>query len=745
MMKNSSNISIKFFTLILLLAGFLFQQQGYAQEKQQYSSVKEALSLGGRLRGSNGPRNVTWIDGGNRYSYMTYNRDTQSMEIRAYDPETGEDELIFNNQNHTFPNSDSTFEYSSFQWSKDSKYLVFRTNFRPIYRNSGISDYYLYSINDGTISLLVKDARTAELSPDGTKVGYERDGDLFVYDLATKKESRLTDSAKDYFYNGHFGWVYEEEFGLTQAWEWSPDSKYIAYWQTDERDVHLFKMTDYSGHHPDYKTIPYPQVGDKNPTVKIGVVNVNNTQKQWMNIPDGGYIPRIYWTSVEGQLAIVHLNRAQNHLKLLFDNVSNGNSHLVMDEKSDTWIDIFDFFAGVQDFFYFPKDSKEFYWISDSDGWNHLYRYGYNGELKNKVTNGQWSVTKVNAIDSKNNRIYFTSTEDSPLQRQLYSINFNGRNKEKVTRQEGTHEISMGPNGKYFINRYSNTSTPTQVELWSTRKGKLKTLEDNASVKEFTKSHVYAPKELFSFTTSDGQKIDGQLVRPIDFDPNKKYPLLLNIYGGPGSQGVYDSWEDNSWVQYLAQQGYVIANINNRGSGGYGSKFEKIVYKQLGKWESHDFVEAAKYLGRKSWIDSTRTAIRGHSYGGFMTTFTMFTHPDAFDVGLAGAPVTDWRFYDSIYTERYMGLLQNNLEGYKQSASLTHAKNLKGHLFVAHATMDDNVHVQNTMQLMTVLAKNGIDADLRIYPPGHHGVAFNAASYYLLYETYTKYLNRYLK
>lgn len=744
MMNKFTDLPTKLF-LALFLFGFLFQQQSYAQKKGRYSSVKEALSVGGRLRGTYGPRNVNWIDGGNRYSYMQYNQETQSMEIRAYDPATGEDELIFNNKNHTFPNSDSTFEYSSFQWSSDSEYLVFQSNFRPVYRNSGISDYYLYSLDDGTLTLLVKNARTAELSPDGQKIGYEREGDLFVYNLEKKKETRLTDSAKEYFYNGRFGWVYEEEFGLPQAWTWSPDSKYIAYWQTDERNVHLFKMTDYSGHHPSYKKIPYPEVGDKNPSVKIGVIDINNKEHQWMDIPDGGYIPRIYWTSVEGQLAIVHLNRAQNHLQLLFDNVKTGDGRIVMDEESDTWIDIFDFFAGVQDYFYFPKDSKEFFWISDRDGWNHLYRYGYDGKLKKQVTTGHWEVTKVNAVDYKNNLIYYTSTEESPLERHLYSINFNGRHKKKITKVKGRHNISMGENGKYFINRYSNISTPTQVELWSTQDGKLKTLENNDSVNEFIESHVYAPKELFSFTTSDSQKIDGQMIKPVDFDASKKYPLLLNIYGGPGSQGVYNSWESNGWVQYLAQEGYVIVNINNRGSGGYGSEFEKIVYKHLGKWESHDFAEAAKFMASKSWIDGNHIAIRGHSYGGFMTTFSLFTHPDVFDVGLAGAPVTDWRYYDSIYSERYMGLVQNNREGYDQSASLTHAQDLKGHLFVAHATMDDNVHIQNTMQLMTALAKNGIDADLRIYPPGSHGVAFNTASYYLLYETYVKYLDRYLK
>jgi len=744
-MMNVSKSPHKLLILCLLLTGFVFQQQAFAQQDDQYSSIKEALSKSSQLSGSNGPQNVTWIDNGNRYSYMQYNQETESMEIRAYDPAIQEDELIFNNTEHTFPNSDSTFEYSSFQWSNDSKYLVFQSNFRPVYRRSGISDYYLYSIEDGTIELLVEDARTAELSPDGQKIGYERDGDLFVYDLASEEETQLTNSAEEYFYNGRFGWVYEEEFGLAQAWSWSPDSKHIAYWQTDERHVNIFQMTDYSSQHPKYEKIPYPKVGDENPKVKIGVVNVETTDQQWMNIPEGGYIPRIYWTANNNKLAVVHLNRAQNHLKLQFNDINTGNSRLVMEEQSDTWIDVFDFFAGIDHLFFFPKDSKEFFWISDRDGWSHIYRYGYDGKVKNQVTDGNWEVTYVHTVDYRNNRIYYNSTEASPLERHLYSINFNGRNKMKHTTAEGTHDISMGSNGKYFINRYSNTSTPTQVELWNTMKGQIEVLEDNSSVDEFVSSNKYSPRELFSFTTSDGQQLDGYMIKPFDFDSTKTYPLVLNIYGGPGAQGVYNSWESSGWIQYLAQEGFVVVNVNNRGSGGYGSEFEKIVYKQLGKWEAHDFVETAKYMSEKSWVDGDNMAIRGHSYGGYMTTYTLLTNPNVFAAGVATAPVTDWRFYDSIYTERYMGLLENNKEGYQQSAPVTHAKNLNANLLLSHSTMDENVHVQNTMQLMTAFTSNGIDADLRIYPPGAHGVAFNTASYYLLYKTYVDYLNRFLK
>ncbi len=743
---NKRYIPHRIFILILLLFISSLPNALQAQQKERYKSVKDALQSGHKLSGISGPENINWIDEGNRYSYMQYDSEADANEIRAYDPESGKDELVFNNTEYSFPDTDTSFSYESFQWSKDSKYIVFQSNFRPVYRRSGISDYYLYSVEDDSLSLLAKDARTAELSPDGLKIGYERDGDLFVFNLNTKKETQLTDSGKEYFYNGRFGWVYEEEFGLAQAWTWSPDSKNIAYWQTDERDVHIFQMTDYSGHHVQYQKIPYPQVGDKNPDIKIGVVNVESGSKQWMDLPIGdGYVPRLYWTSDPGKLAVVHLNRPQTQLKLFFSNAASGESKLVMEEKSDKWIDVFDFFAGINHLFFFPKDREEFFWISDRDGWSHIYRFNYDGELQNRVTEGEWEVTYVHTVDYDNERIYYNSTEESPLERHLYSINFDGSDKKKLTDTEGTHNITMGPDAGYFMDRYSNVRTPTRVELRDQNGELLETLEDNASVTEFIDSHVYSPKELFSFKTPDGQKLDGYVIKPVDFDSTKAYPLMLNIYGGPGAQGVYNSFATSAWEQYLAQEGFVVVNVNNRGSAGYGSDFEKVVYKQLGKWEANDFAETARYLGKKAWVDSSRMAIRGHSYGGYMTAYTLFTHPEVFEVGIATAPVTSWDLYDSIYAERYMGLWENNKEGYEESSATTHAGQLDAHLLLSHSTLDENVHVQNTMQLMTALTSAGKDVDLRIYPPGAHGVAYNAASYYLLYESYTDYLIEHLK
>jgi dipeptidyl-peptidase-4 len=732
---------IRIITCLLLLIMLVPALQA---QKKRYDSIKDAIFSAGQLSGEDGPSNLTWIENGERYSFTKYQNSNQ--EIWIYDPKSDKKELIFSSGDFTFPETDQPFRYLSFQWTKDYKYILFQANFKPIWRYSGNADYFYYSISNKTLEPIVKAAFTAEVSPDGSKVGYGKDGNLFVFDFDTKEHVQLTDDAEDFFYNGRFGWAYEEEFGLVQAWSWSPDNRFIAFWQSDERDVPVYKLTDFSDLHPEYMEIPYPKVGDSIPEVKIGILNISQQKKFWLDIDlKDGYIPRIYWTSRNNILAVIHMNRKQNHLKLYFYNVESGDKKLVLEEQSESWIDIFDFFAGRLNHFYFPEDMEEFFWISERDGWAHIYRYDYEGKLLNQVTSGEWEVIGIETIDSKKSKLYYVSTEESPLERRLFSIGFNGSGKKQLTLATGNHSVNVSPNGKYYLDSYSDIDTPRQVELRTTGGKMLKKLVDSKDVLEYLEEQVYTPKELFSFETSDGQTLEGYIIKPVDFDKGKIYPLLLDIYGGPGSQSVFNSFSTNTWHQYLAQEGYVIADVNNRGNGGYGSQFEKIVYGKLGEWESNDFIETAKFLSSKTWIDSSRMAIRGHSYGGYMSGYTMLRHPGVFKVAIVAAPVTDHRFYDCIYTERYMGLIDENQEGYEKSAVLTYAGNLDGHLFLAHSLMDENVHPQNTFQLVIALIDNGKDFDLKIYPPGAHGVAYDMNSYLLLMEQYTKYLDMYLK
>ncbi|HJP59619.1 MAG TPA: S9 family peptidase, partial [Gemmatimonadaceae bacterium] len=717
-----------------------------AQEKQRFASLDEALQAGGILAGRQGPRNVNWFENGRRFSYTDRDPATNAPVIRAYDPATGESTVLFTTTGVTLPGTNQPFTYDSFQWAQDSKHLVFQTNFQQLFRRSGISDFYIYSLADKSMKLATKGARTAELSPNGALLGFERGGDMYVTNLSTQQEKRLTRDSSAHVFNGHFDWVYEEEFGLAQAWKWSPDSRYIAYWQLNDAAEPIIQISDYSGAHQEWDRIPIPQVGDSNATARIGVVNVATGQNVWLDPAEKGeyYIPRIYWTSRPDTLAVITLNRPQNLMKLFFFDVRTGGRREVMSESSKTWIDVYDFYAGVEDMMTFPTDSHEFFWLSDRDGYQHLYRYDYSGKLINQVTHGPWMATRIEGSDAKNQTIYYTSTEASPLQRQLYSIRFDGTGEKRITTVEGTHRIDMAPTATYFIDRYSSLTQPLHVEVWAPDR-KLRTLEDNAATTKWLQTHAYSPAEVFSFTTSDGTRIDGSMLKPIPFDPNKRYPVVFDIYGGPGSQQVYNRFATGGWDQWLAQQGYVVIGLNNRGTNNYGSAFMKVVYKQLGKYEALDFAEAARYLARQSYIDPKRVAIIGTSYGGYATVYTMEMYPELFPVGVANSAVGDFRLYDTIYTERYMGLLPDNLKGYVESAPIEQAAKMRGNLLLIHSMMDDNVHPQNTMQLLTALTNAGRDAELRIYPPGHHGAAYNLESYRLIQKVTDGFLTRYLK
>lgn len=718
-----------------------------AQEKQRFANLEDALRAGAILGGRPGPRNVSWIEGGRRFSYTDRDAQTNAPVIRAYDPASGNATTLFTTSGLTFPGTNAPFTYDSFQWAQDSKHLVFQTNFQQIFRRSGISDFYIYSLADRSLLLATKAARTAELSPNGALLGFERGGDMYVTNLSTNTEKRLTSDATEHVYNGHFDWVYEEEFGFPQAWKWSPDSRYISYWQLNDSAEPEIQISDYSGSHQEWERIRIPQVGDSNATVRIGVVNVATGANTWLDTGERGefYIPRIYWTSRPDTLAVITLNRPQNTMKLFFFDVRTGGRRQVMTETSKTWLDVYDFYAGVDDMMSFPTGSTEFFWLSDRDGFQHLYRYDYSGKLINQVTRGNWSATRIEGSDAGQQTIYYTSTEASPLQRQLYSIRFDGSNKRRITTAEGNHRINMSPAATYFLDRYSSVHQPTQVELWSAPGQKLRTLEDNAAVTTWLATHAYSPAETFSFTTSDGVHIDASMVKPVPFDPNKRYPVIFAVYGGPGSQDVYNAFSTSGWTQWLAQEGYIVVDVNNRGNNNYGSAFMKVVYKQLGKYESLDFAETARYLAKQSYVDPKRVAITGTSYGGYSVVYTMEMYPELFPVGVANSAGTDWRLYDTIYTERYMGLLNDNLEGYVESAPVEQAAKMRGKLLLIHSMMDDNVHPQNTMQLLTALTNAGRDADLRIYPPGRHGAVYSAQSALLIRQVTDEYLARHLK
>jgi dipeptidyl-peptidase-4 len=724
---------------IVLVIGLVIALPLGAQ--QRIGSVEEALGVTGQLAGRGGPPSLNWIDAGRRFSYTAMNAQSRALEVRAFDPASGSDELLFDPQGLVVPGTGEQLRYQSFTWSRDSRHVLFQTDFRPIYRNSGIADFYVYAVADASLTLAADDARTAELSPGGRLLGYEREGDLFVYDMVGRQERQLTTSGSETVWNGVYDWVYEEEFGLTQAWDWSPDGSRIAYWQTLVADVPTIQITDWEGQYPTWTVMPYPKVGQENSEVRIGVVDVDSGETRWMDpgIEGEYYVPRIYWTSDPNTLAVMTLNRLQNHLQLLFFDVRSGERRLVMEERSDAWIDVFDFFAQVMHYAYFPEGVEEFFWLSDRDGYNHLYRFAYDGRLLNQVTTGEWVVTRVEGVDPASRTIYYTGTEESPLERHLYAIGFDGTGKRRLTREAGTHSIDMSPSTGYYVDSWSSTTQPRTVELWTTDGGarQVAVLESNPQVREFARTHAYSQRELFRFTTSYGVELDGSMIRPPDFDETERHPVLVAVYGGPGSQDVYNQWATDGWHQYLAQQGYVVVRLNNRGGGNYGRDFMEIVYRELGTHEAQDFAELGRWLASQTWVDGDRMAIQGTSYGGYATIMTLFRHPGVYALGIANSPLTDWSLYDTIYTERYLGLLAENPDGYRASAVLTWVDGLEDQLLLIHSGMDENVHPQNTMQLLTALAVAGKDAELRFYPPGAHGAAFDYSSYVTMYEVYT--------
>ena len=732
---------------LFLAATLTVATSAAAQQKQRYASLTDALQSTPILAGRGAPENVVWLDGGTRFSFIADDPRTNRQTIRVYDPATGRDSLLFSGEGLVVPGTTNPFLYEGFQWARDFKNIVFQANFQQLYRRSGISDFYIYSVGAKKLQLGGRGARTAELSPDGTMLGEERNGDMYVVDVATQNERRLTTDATEHVYNGHFDWVYEEEFGLAQAWSWSPDSRHIAFWQVDESKEPEIQLSDYSGLHQQWDKLRIPQPGDPNPTVKIGVLDAKSGAKVWLDPHESGefYIPRVYWTSSPDTLAMIVLNRRQNDMKLLFFNVTTGGSRQVMHETSQTWIDVYDFYAGVQDLMTFPSNKREFFWVSDRDGYQHIYRYDYSGSLIQQVTKGSWSVTRIEGTDPSTQTIYFTSTNPTPLERQLWQVKFDGTGLKRITTTPGRHSINMSPNAQYFIDTWSSTTQPKQVELWSTTRGKLRTMESNGETTQWLASHTYSPVVPFTFTTSDGVKIDASMVRPVPFDSTRRYPVVFTIYGGPGSQAVYNQFDASAWKQWLAQNGYIVVDVNNRGTNNYGRDFMKVVYKQLGKYEAKDFVETARFLKTKPYVDGSRIGIMGTSYGGYSTMITMELYPDIFTVGSANSGVADWRLYDTIYTERYMSTLGDNPTGYVQSSVVENAAKLRGKLLMIHSMMDDNVHPQNTMQLLTAFTNAGTDIETRMYPPGRHGAAYNAESYRLINQAEFDFLTRWLK
>ncbi|HAL55455.1 MAG TPA: peptidase S9 family protein [Bacteroidetes bacterium] len=556
------------------------------------------------------------------------------------------------------------------------------------------------------------------VSPDGNYVAFTRDNNLFAIELDTGKELQFTSDATEVIYNGWASWVYYEEiFGRPtryRAFWWSPDSKRIVFMRFDDSKVPMFPIYNSEGKHGFLERTRYPKVGDANPEVKVGFVNVSNAASiVWADFDEkrDQYFGTPFWTPDGNELFLQWMNRGQDSLIIYGLNPETGKKRKVYTEEQKSWVEWFDKIS-------FLSKNKGFIVKSDKDGWMHLYYHTMDGKLKNRITEGKWTVSSVELVDEENSVVYFTAKKQASTRTDLYKIKMNGKDLARLTYGEYTHTVQVSPGGSQFITRYSNVATPTKIALYN-QKGKLVKELGDSKAKEFD-DYAIAKTELFTIRTSDGYELPATWILPLNLDSSKKYPVLISIYGGPNAGSVSDSWRGIN-QQWLAMEGVIQLAVDHRGSGHFGKEGVALMHRSLGKWELNDYVEAVKWLHEKPFVDRSKICITGGSYGGYVTCMALTSGADYFTHGIASYSVTDWELYDTHYTERFMDTKEENPEGYKFGSVMTHVSKYKGKLRIVHGTMDDNVHMQNSIQLVDKLEDLGKSFEFMLYPGGRHG------------------------
>lgn len=609
-------------------------------------------------------------------------------------------------------------------FSDDESKVLLKTDVEPVYRYSTIENNFIYDREDGSITPLSNGGKQkyATFSPDASRVAFVRDNNIFVKNLENGEEKQITrDGKHNHIINGALDWVYEEEFQFTRAFFWSPDGKKIAYYKFDESKVKQYNFAVYDQLYPSDYRYKYPKPGEANSVVSIHIYDLESGKTVSARVGEESdqYIPRIKWTQDPSQLCIFRMNRHQNKLEYLLADAESGETKLLLARSSDTYIDI-------NDDLHFLADGERFLFTSEKDGYNHIYLYGMDGSLIRQVTEGPWEVTALYGVDQQNELIYFESTERSPLQRDVYVISFDGHGKQRLSSQEGTNEAVFSADFSYYINYYDASGVPSVVTVNNNKGEILRTLEDNSTLNTILSGYALSEKEFLQIPAArEGIMLNAWMIKPPDFDPSKKYPVFMYVYGGPGSQTVTNSWEDNDlWYQLMAQRGYLVVSVDNRGTGGRGAEFKKMTYLNLGEMETEDQIAAAKWLAGQDYVDSARIGIYGWSYGGYMASLCITRGADVFAAAVAGAPVTSWRFYDSIYTERYLRTPQENKDGYDLNSPIHYADRLKGAYLLIHGTADDNVHFQNSAEMAEALIRADKQFDSFFYPNEHHGVRY---------------------
>ena len=662
--------------------------------------------------------------------YSTIKQTKNGQEIIKYQFKNGKKvRTLFKSDDFEIP------KIGKYSFSKNEKQLLLATETKSIYRYSSKSVYYIYNIHTDKITKLSdKKVMYATFSPNGDKIAYVLDNNLFIKDIKSEIITQVTnDGKKNHIINGASDWVYEEEFALVRSFEWAPDGENIAYYKFDETHVKEFSMDLFKGGlYPTQEVFKYPKAGEDNSIVKVYFYNIAKNKSTYIYTEkDYEYIPRIKWTNNPKVLALFGMNRHQNELDFVLANTEDGSNRILFTEKDKYFIDINDNLT------FLPQDN--FIWTSEKDGFNHIYLKGLDGS-EQQITNGNWEVTSFHGVNSDKMEIYFTSTEEGSINRTLYAQHLDTDIKTKLSTENGTNNSSFSKGLKYYMNSASTANSAPIYTLHTADGKKLKTLEDNTDFNTNMLEFNLTKKEFFTIKTEDAE-LNAWMIRPPNFDENKEYPLFMFLYGGPGSQQVTNSfgWTNYYWYQMLAQKGYIVACVDNRGTGGKGSEFKKMTYKELGKYETIDQINSAKYFGSLNYIDAKRIGIQGWSYGGYMSSLAITKGADVFSLAIAVAPVTNWRYYDNIYTERYMQTPQENASGYDENSPINHVEKLKGHYLLVHGSADDNVHVQNTMEMISALVNANKQFDLFIYPDKNHGI-YGGNTRYHLYKKMTDFI-----
>ncbi|MFT7049647.1 MAG: dipeptidyl-peptidase-4 [Psychroserpens sp.] len=612
--------------------------------------------------------------------------------------------------------------FSNYTFSDDETKVLLATNVESIFRRSTLGKFYVYDTKTKSTELVSEEKiQEPTFSPDGSNIAYGFNNNLFVKDLTSGKTQQITfDGEKNKIINGITDWVYEEEFSFVRAFEWNATGDKIAFIRFDETNVPEFSMDVYGQQLYQTQTVfKYPKAGETNSEVSLHIYDLGTKKAQDVKLDKAYsdfYIPRIKWTNDANVLSAQYTNRHQNELDLWMINAETLSGNLVLAETDKAYIDVTFNLTYLKD--------NSFIWTSEKDGWNHIYHYAKNGTLINQVTLGSWEVTNYYGYNQKTNRIFYQSTEDGSINRSVYSIGLNGKKKQRLTKNTGTNAASFSADFTYFINTFSSATSPPEYTLNNAKTGNLvKSIKDNDQLSQKLSQYKISEKE-FSTIKVNGNDLNMWTIKPANFDANKIYPLFMYQYSGPGSQQVANRWNgaNDYWYQHLAQQGYIVVCIDGRGTGFKGADFKKVTQNELGKYEVEDQITAAKQLGKLSYIDDSNIGIWGWSYGGFMSSNALFKGNDTFSMAIAVAPVTSWRYYDSIYTERYMTTPQENASGYDENSPINHVDKLKGDFLLIHGTGDDNVHVQNTMLMVDALIQADKQFEWMIYPDKNHGI-----------------------